>query len=48
MFINSTLYSGSRTPEAYKSAICSAFTEQPEDCNKTLSDNAGAAEGSCG
>ena len=48
MFINGTLYSGSRTPEAYKKAICSAFTEQPEECNKTLSDNAGAAEGSCG
>jgi len=47
MFINGTLYSGSRTPEAYKKAICSAFTEQPEECNKELSNEGSAAEGQC-
>jgi len=46
--INGQDYSGSRTPEAFKTAICSAFITQPENCNVTLSQNEGTASGSCG
>ena len=46
--INGVKYSGARTPEAYKSAICSAFDTAPEDCVVELSSTSEAAEGSCG
>lgn len=37
VFINGQEYSGSRNPEAYKQAICSGFTTQPDECSQTLS-----------
>ena len=46
VFINDEQYSGSRSPEAYKQAICSGFTNPPEDCNETLSGESGTS-GQC-
>ncbi len=34
--INGVEYSGSRSSEAYKQAICSSFTEAPEECEQKL------------
>jgi len=45
--INDKDYSGARTPEAYKSAICAAFTSAPDDCGSALSATGAAATGSC-
>lgn len=47
LIINGATYSGARTPEAYKSSICSAFTTSPASCGAQLSDNGTAATGSC-
>lgn len=46
--INDKDYSGARTPEAYKTAICSSFTTEPGDCGNTLSATGTAASGGCG
>ena len=48
MFINGVQYGGGRTSEAYKSAICGAFDEPPEECGEVLNSQAAAASGSCG
>jgi len=40
LFINGKSYSGTRSPESYKEAICSGFTNPPEECNQKLSNNA--------
>ncbi len=48
LVINGVKYSGGRTPEAYKSAICSAFDISPEDCATELSAEEEATAGSCG
>jgi len=47
VFINDVEYRGSRTPEAYKQAICSGFAEPPEECSETLSASGGSATGQC-
>jgi len=47
LLINGVMYSGSRTPEAFKSAICSAFTTEPEECSTVLNSTGGDASGSC-
>lgn len=47
LIINNVTYSGKRTPEAYKQAICNSFTTKPDACNTVLSSNATAAQGSC-
>ncbi|MGB9719677.1 MAG: hypothetical protein ACPL06_03750 [Candidatus Anstonellales archaeon] len=46
--INGQDYSGARTSEAFKMAICNAFITQPENCNATLSATQTAPSGSCG
>jgi len=46
IFINDVAYNGARSPEAFKNAICDAFTESPEECSETLSSQA-SASGSC-
>lgn len=46
VFINDVQYRGSRSPEAYKQAICSGFANPPAECNETLSGESGAA-GQC-
>lgn len=48
ILINGVEYSGSRSPEAFKAAICSAFITEPADCTTELSADASASSGSCG
>lgn len=47
LIINGQSYSGSRTPEGFKQAICASFEEPPEECEVVLSGAAAAASGSC-
>jgi hypothetical protein len=47
LFINGVLYSGTRTPEAYKQAICTSFETVPEECSTVLSSTFTAASNSC-
>ncbi len=39
LVINDKVVSINRSPEAYKEAICSAFTNPPEECNQKLSES---------
>jgi hypothetical protein len=49
LIINGVEYAGSRTPEAYKQAICNSFDTAPAVCNSTLSTaQATNAAGGCG
>jgi glutaredoxin len=48
LLINGQEYSGARTPDAFKQAICSHFDVPPVACNTTLSSQAAAASGGCG
>ncbi len=49
LLINNVEYRGSRTPEAFKNAICKAFIETPAECNENLTVNTNsAAAGTCG
>lgn len=48
LVINDTVYSGGRTSNAYKEAICSAFKTAPKACSTELSDVANdASSGDC-
>jgi len=47
VYINETLYNGGRAPEDYKKAICSAFENPPEECNKVLGQESAATSGGC-
>jgi hypothetical protein len=47
LLINGVEYSGSRTPEAYKLAICGSFTTPPAECSTVISSEQAAAAGSC-
>ncbi|MFH1172196.1 MAG: hypothetical protein V1693_01270 [Nanoarchaeota archaeon] len=47
LLINGVRYSGSRTPEGYKNAICSAFTDPPEECSEVLEGETVQASGQC-
>jgi glutaredoxin len=46
LVINGVQYSGSRTPEAYKQAICNSFETAPAECSTVLS--SASAPGSTG
>jgi glutaredoxin len=49
LIINGVKFSGSRTPEAFKTAICNSFDKVPAECTTTLaSASAAAASGGCG
>lgn len=48
LFINDVEYSGGRTPEAYKSTICSAFLQAPDKCSTALSNQGATTSGNCG
>ena len=37
LFINGALYSGSRTAEAYKQAVCNSFETAPAECSTAVS-----------
>ncbi|MBD3398470.1 hypothetical protein GF412_04565 [Candidatus Micrarchaeota archaeon] len=45
--INGVDYSGSRSAESYKEAICSAFDSAPEDCTVGLSEEQEGPDGQC-
>lgn len=48
LFINGIQYSGSRTPEAYKQAICNSFDTVPAECSTIVSSaSASSATGRC-
>lgn len=47
LMINGVRYSGARTPEAFKTAICSAFNTPPAECSQALSEDGSAASGNC-
>lgn len=48
LFINGVKYTGSRTPEAFKKAICAGFETVPAECSTELSSEAVSASGGCG
>ena len=48
LFINGVLYSGARTPDAYKQAICNSFETVPAECSTVLSSASTATSGGCG
>jgi hypothetical protein len=49
LFINDVKYSGARTPEAYKQAICNSFDAAPPECGTILaSSQQTASSGGCG
>ncbi|MDD1683064.1 MAG: hypothetical protein LUO98_04415 [Methanoregula sp.] len=47
LFINGVEYSGARTPEAYKQAICASFDTAPAECSTVLSSASSGAAGGC-
>ena len=47
VFINDMMYRGSRTPEAYKQAICSGFISPPSECSQTLGGTSSSSQGHC-
>lgn len=47
LIINGQKYTGSRTPEAFKQAICSGFITEPEECSQQLSSTGGSPSGGC-
>jgi predicted DsbA family dithiol-disulfide isomerase len=47
LIINGQVYSGSRTSDAFKEGICSAFTTAPSECSQALSTNSTTASGNC-
>jgi len=48
LIINGETYSGARTSEAFKTAICSGFATEPAECSQTLSETGtAAASGGC-
>lgn len=47
LIINGVKYSGARTPEAYKQAICTSFDSAPAECNTTLSSTSATSSGGC-
>jgi protein-disulfide isomerase len=47
LIINGVEYSGSRSSDAFKQAICNAFTTAPAECSQTLSGESGSTTGGC-
>jgi hypothetical protein len=48
LFVNGVQYSGARTPEAFKQAICNSFETVPAECNTVLASTSASASGGCG
>lgn len=48
VFINGVLYSGGRSAEDYKKAICSSFENPPEECSQVLGQETTATSEGCG
>jgi hypothetical protein len=47
LVINGVKYAGTRTPEAYKQAICNSFDTPPAECTAALSSTSTASSGGC-
>jgi protein-disulfide isomerase len=47
LIINGVTYSGARSPEAFKTAICSAFNTSPAECEQELGSGQATASGGC-
>lgn len=47
LIINEAEYQGSRSSEAYKQGICSAFNSLPEECSQVLGGGTGSVSGEC-
>jgi len=47
LIINGVVANSARNAEAYKSAICNAFTDAPDECSTVLDSSAAAASGNC-
>lgn len=47
LLINGIVFKGGRTPEAYKTGICSGFQNPPAECGQALEDVASGAGGGC-
>ena len=47
LIVNGVTYTGARTPEGYKQAICESFTITPSACNTTLSTATASSTGAC-
>jgi glutaredoxin len=47
LFINGQKYTGSRSSEAFKTAICNAFQTLPSECSMNLTSDVTPATGSC-
>jgi len=47
LLVNGVPYTGPRTPEGYKQAICNSFNTAPAECNTTLSSASAATAGGC-
>jgi hypothetical protein len=48
LIINGVVYSGGRSPEAFKEGICNAFSTAPSECSQSLSNASATASGNCG
>ncbi|MEN6611017.1 MAG: DsbA family protein [Methanoregulaceae archaeon] len=47
LVINNVTYTGTRSPEGYKQAICDSFITKPDECSTVLSTNTTSASGNC-
>jgi len=47
LIINGTKINASRTPDGFKTAVCDAFNNQPEECKTVLSSESKGAAGGC-
>ncbi|MDI6798711.1 MAG: DsbA family protein [Candidatus Aenigmarchaeota archaeon] len=47
LIINGQRYSGTRSSESFKQAICSGFITQPSECTQTLSSSSSTTAGRC-
>lgn len=47
LIINGTKINAARNPDGYKTAICNAYNNPPEECKIALSADGGAAQGGC-
>jgi glutaredoxin len=49
LVINGQVFTGTRSPEAYKKAICNSFESEPEECKTVLPDSfSSSTSGGCG
>ena len=48
IFMNGQAYTGDRSPENFKTAICTGFVTAPSECSKNITSSTSAPSGSCG